>query len=391
MTPAITLAVASVLAGLLALGWLERRSRDRAHGRVRIRVHVNGSRGKSTVTRLIAAALRAAGHRTVAKTTGTAPRLILPDGSERPIRRRAPASIREQLWVLREACRLGADALVVECMAIDPPLQRASEREMIRATIGVVTNVRPDHGDVMGLTAGEVADALAHGLPEGAVIVLGETAHAGAFTRVAGRLGSRVVDAVAAREAVDAHPGTAGAAPWHRQNLAAALAVTREIGIPDAVALGAMLAAPPDPGAMTVRTGRIADRDVTLVDGSAANDPDSLQLILASVPATGARLFVFNHRADRPLRLRQFAAAPLWAEEGVSVLVTGDAPDRGTRRRVERALRGARPGFAPASRLARTLGERLAHDAQIATVVFCGNTKGFDVNAVVHAAVGVPS
>ena len=49
---------------------------------VPIRVHVNGTRGKSSVARLIAAGLRAGGVRTVAMTTGSAARYILPDGSE---------------------------------------------------------------------------------------------------------------------------------------------------------------------------------------------------------------------------------------------------------------------------------------------------------------------
>ena len=46
-------------------------------------IHVAGTRGKSTTVRLIAAGLRAGGHRVVAKVTGTQPRIILPDGSER--------------------------------------------------------------------------------------------------------------------------------------------------------------------------------------------------------------------------------------------------------------------------------------------------------------------
>ncbi|MDE4974006.1 poly-gamma-glutamate synthase PgsB, partial [Francisella tularensis subsp. holarctica] len=36
-----------------------------------IRIPVNGTRGKSSVARLIAAGVRAGGYRTVAKTTGT--------------------------------------------------------------------------------------------------------------------------------------------------------------------------------------------------------------------------------------------------------------------------------------------------------------------------------
>ena len=133
---------AVLLASLLACLWWERRARDAAHAAIPIRIHVNGTRGKSTVTRLVAAALREAGMRTVAKTTGTAARIILPDGNERPVRRRAPASIREQLWLLREAHRLRADAVVIECMAVDPDLQAVCEEQMVRSTIGVITNAR---------------------------------------------------------------------------------------------------------------------------------------------------------------------------------------------------------------------------------------------------------
>ena len=57
--------------------------RHRRHLRaVPVRIHVGGTRGKSTTTRLIAAGLRAGGRRVLAKTTGSQPRLILPDGSE---------------------------------------------------------------------------------------------------------------------------------------------------------------------------------------------------------------------------------------------------------------------------------------------------------------------
>ncbi|HEY1783916.1 MAG TPA: poly-gamma-glutamate synthase PgsB, partial [Pirellulales bacterium] len=62
-----------ILAGLFALlatlGWIERHLHRRRLDRIRIRIHVNGTRGKSSVTRLIAAGLRGAGLVTCAKTT----------------------------------------------------------------------------------------------------------------------------------------------------------------------------------------------------------------------------------------------------------------------------------------------------------------------------------
>jgi len=50
-----------------------------------VRIHINGTRGKSSVTRLIAAALREAGFKVVAKTTGTLPRVITDQGVELPV------------------------------------------------------------------------------------------------------------------------------------------------------------------------------------------------------------------------------------------------------------------------------------------------------------------
>jgi len=71
---------------LLILHWIfEYRRHKRNVEAIPIRVHVNGTRGKSSVTRLIAAGLRAGGRKTVAKITGTLPRVVLPDGREAAI------------------------------------------------------------------------------------------------------------------------------------------------------------------------------------------------------------------------------------------------------------------------------------------------------------------
>ena len=133
-------------------------------------VYVNGTRGKSTVTRMIAAGLTAGGHRVLCKTTGTLPIAIHPDGRQELIERKAPANIREQLVYLHKAAKEKADVLVIECMALQPEYQRVSGRNMLRCDVGVITNARLDHMDVMGDTREEVLDCLmeirahAHGL-----------------------------------------------------------------------------------------------------------------------------------------------------------------------------------------------------------------------------------
>ena len=82
---------------LLAFAVAEFLLHQRRANNIPIRIHVNGTRGKSSVTRLIAAGLRNGGIRTVAKTTGTLPRIIDTDGKEIPIVRKAGANIIEQV------------------------------------------------------------------------------------------------------------------------------------------------------------------------------------------------------------------------------------------------------------------------------------------------------
>ena len=119
---------------LLAVLVVERYVTSRARARIPIVVHVNGTRGKSSVTRLIAAGLRAGGVRTWAKVTGTLPRLIDEDGQDVPIVRHSPASISEQRAVVVAASAAGVQALVVECMALKPVYQRVSEDGMLHAS-----------------------------------------------------------------------------------------------------------------------------------------------------------------------------------------------------------------------------------------------------------------
>jgi hypothetical protein len=185
----------------------------------------------------------------VAKTTGTTARLLLPDGSERPVRRLAPPSIREQLWLLRRARRAGARAVVAECMAIQPELQWVSERDMVSATVGVITNVRTDHTDAMGSTLEEIAESLANTIPAGGTLVVGERRFLPVFERRAAALGTRVVAPVPDDGVVE--PGE----DWALTNRAIAIAVTRHLGIPDPIALAGMRESGP---IRAVKVGRVS-------------------------------------------------------------------------------------------------------------------------------------
>ncbi len=143
LTPIIILSIVTFV--LLIIGLIEYWHHQKNLTSIPLRIHVNGTRGKSSVTRLIAAGLRAGGLRTYAKTTGTAPRVIDADGKDRIIHRLRSASIGEQVRLMRFFAREKPDAVVMECMAVHPQYQWISEQQMVKSHIGVITNARPDH------------------------------------------------------------------------------------------------------------------------------------------------------------------------------------------------------------------------------------------------------
>jgi gamma-polyglutamate synthase len=284
----------------------------RALRAIPVRIHVAGTRGKSTTTRLIAGALRAGGRRVLAKTTGAEPRLILPDGREEIWPRRGPATIREQMGFVRRAAQLGADTIVVECMAIRPEFVFASERHLIEATTTVITNARADHLEDIGASSEASAQALAWSIcANGQLVVSAEAASPALLARAKAR-GSTVI-------VVD----TTGLDPIEADR-ALALAVATAHGVPVATAKPAMDAAAPDPGSFHERTLAIEGKSVRFANAFACNDVESLKLLWPTV-ATGERpVVLLNARRDRPLRTQHFLAF-LAAQVPMPVLfVVGD-------------------------------------------------------------------
>ncbi len=344
---------------LLALGGAERLARDRALRAVPIRIHVNGTRAKSTVTRLIWSALSEAGIPAIAKTTGTAARILLPDRREIPVARRGPANIREQLAFFRLARRAGARAAVVECMAIDPALQHVAERQMVRATLGVITNVRMDHVEVMGRDLPSIAATLANAIPARGVLVTGSTRFAPLFRERAAAIGTRVV---VADDRLMGPRHAAGSDRWRTENAALALAVTRQLGIDDAVAERGFARAPRDPGTVNRGAAAIGNGVVTWLDATAANDPESLALLLrdfepwherSTISAVaGPRVLVYHHRPDRGPRLECFLSHSPDLASSDELVISGARPPLALWRKLARTRVGSPPRFVATEALA---------------------------------------
>ena len=261
-------------------------------------VHVNGTRGKSTVSRLIEAGLRAGGLRVFCKTTGTDPMTIDVKGREEPIHRRGKANIKEQIAILRRAAAQKAQVLVVECMAVHPEYQYAAQHRILKADTVVITNVRRDHTDVMGETLPEICDALCSTVPKNGALFTAETAQAPRMGKKAAAMGSSF------------HPiRPDGSEPGFdfAENIALALAVCEHLGVDRQTALSGMAHFKRDPYALTVhRMG-----EGLFVNGLSINDVQSTCTVWRDLKGKlGCRrlILLVNNRADRGSRTQDMLA-----------------------------------------------------------------------------------
>ena len=273
-----------------------------------LRIHVNGTRGKSSVTRLVAAGLREGGLRTFAKTTGTAPRVIDSEGKDRIIHRLRLPSIGEQVRLLRYFSVQKPDAVVIECMAVQPQYQWIAEHKMVKSHIGVITNVRPDHLDEMGPTEEDVAYSLCNTVPVNSVLITGEDQKPDILREVAKQNSTKFIKSD--ESSIQKKELYGFSYMEHPANIAVALDVCKQVGVNRSTALKGMHKVQPDAGALVAWNLNINNKNVRFVNGMAANDPVSTLQIWnfiseRFVTNEETTCIFFNSRDDRPVRTRQ--------------------------------------------------------------------------------------
>ena len=324
ITPLIVLG--SLALALCIAGILEYQFHLRSLAAISLRIHVNGTRGKSSVTRLIAAGLREAGIRTFAKTTGTAPRVIDSEGKDRIIHRLRLPSIGEQTRLLSYFAGEKPDAVVMECMAVQPQYQWIAEHQMVQSHIGVITNVRPDHLDEMGPTEDDVAYSLCNTIPVGGTLITGEDQKPDILQRVAEQNGTAFIqsdETLIAQEELDNFSYME-----HPANVAVALDVCKKAGVDRKIALAGMHKVQPDLGALIAWNLDNGEKRIQFVNGMAANDPVStLQIwkfVIDRYPGEGGTCVFFNSRDDRPIRTRQMIELTLKEIKPDHFIIRGD-------------------------------------------------------------------
>jgi gamma-polyglutamate synthase len=314
--------------------------------RIPIRIHVNGTRGKSSVTRLLTAALNRAGIRTFGKTTGTLPRMLTPDGREYPVYRPGGrANVLEQRRIVALARQADAQAIVIECMALQPKLQWLSESKLVQATHGVITNAREDHLDVMGPGEQDVAKALAGMTPPGNKLFTADVRNIGIFKGACDDRGTMLIETDEADVAGVCDEDMAGFSfHEHKENVALVLSICEDLGIGRKDALAGMWDVVPDEGALKSFEVNFYGRQLCFVNGFAANDPESTEQIwkmsLGLYPEAERRIAVFNTRLDRPQRSQQLAEAYAKWPQADAVLIMGTGTYIFAREAIKRGIDG---------------------------------------------------
>ena len=326
--PLLVLGILIIL--LVTFGIIEFQIHLQSLNNIPLRIHVNGTRGKSSVTRLIAAGLREAGIKTYAKVTGTSPRVIDNKGIDRIIHRLRLPSIGEQVRLMRFFAKEKPSAVVMECMAVQPQYQWIAEHQMIKAHIGVITNVRPDHLEEMGPTENDVAMSLCNTVPINSTLITGESDKPEILKKVAKNNNTAFIKSD--EKSIKKEELNRFTYIEHPSNIAVALDACKLAGVKRSVALDGMQKVRPDSGALIFWELFKENKMIKFVNGMAANDPVSTLQIWYQISErfqtqTHTCIF-FNSRDDRPDRTRQMIELTMNDIKPNYFIIRGDKVDQ---------------------------------------------------------------
>lgn len=313
---------------VLLLGIIEQINHNNRLNKLSVRININGTRGKSTVTRLITSILKESGLKVIGKTTGTSARIMYwNQDKEKPIiRGLLGPNIIEQKNVLKEIDKLGPEAFVTECMAVNPDYQIIFQEKMIKATVGVIVNVREDHLDLCGPTLDFIAESFTATIPYNGHLIITDSKYNDYFIEVARKRNTKTI--IADDKKIPEDYLEKFGYVIFPENVSIALAVAEALRIDEKVAFKGMLKANPDPGALKIHSFR-NDNVSFFVNAFAANDPNSTLFIWNHITSMGYPtknpLILLNCRPDRVDRTIQFAEDVLPNMEIDVLVVMGES------------------------------------------------------------------
>jgi hypothetical protein len=262
------------------------------HYMKQLQIVVTGSRGKSSVVRLLFYALSACGIKTWARITGVIPRELSP-GGEKTILRSAGGHVEEMKWWLR-VIPVDAEAVVLENSAVAPDLQELPSK-WLKDSIFVITNVRPDHQDAWGPGEEGAVGAIMRGIPQRSTVFIPET--------TASSLA--LLDGLEKKQCkVHVAPlSSKGYSVWREENMAVVREILNFMGLDSKKGEDAASSLVSDVADFQV----IPLGDSELAAAFSANDLATTKLLFASLEwKMEETTILFNSRRDRPERLKAF-------------------------------------------------------------------------------------
>jgi poly-gamma-glutamate synthase PgsB/CapB len=192
-------------------------------------------------------------------------------------------------------------------MALQPQYQWITEKQMIHATIGVITNVRLDHVDVMGHTLPEIASVLSKTIPDNQNLFMTETDGSDILRQTAEKNNSSIH--ISHRDSVSNKEMEGFNYIEHKENVAMALAVSEHLKVDRITALNGMRKANPDAGALKLYKLNAFNKTTNFFNAFAANDYKSTlmiwKMIKEEIGFKGPKIILLNNRHDRMDRAKQ--------------------------------------------------------------------------------------
>lgn len=280
---------------------------------VPLRICVTGTRGKSSVTRLIAACLREAGFTVLARTTGSKPVVIFPDGEEREFHRRGSPSILEGKKLLKFGAELKADVLVSELMSIHPECSFVESTQMFNPHILVITNVRLDHLAQMGSKRKDIARCFASSFPENGTVFVPQEDFFTVFEKAAEEMSARLIQVGWDSFQEYSRSDTERLPKEFEENIRLVFALAENLKIDKELVLRGLKKVQPDFGSLKIWAMDVGlpSQHWNLVSCFAANDPDSTRRVLSRLMEKKSlkekeKVGLLNLRIDRGDRTIQW-------------------------------------------------------------------------------------
>ena len=194
-------------------------------------------------------------------------------------------------------------------MALEPQYQAITETKMIHATIGVITNVRLDHVDVMGYTLPEIASVLGRTIPKHQHFFTAEDKITDIMQKLADQ--KKSVMHLSNPASVTDDEMKKFSYIEHKENVALVLEVCAHLGVNRETSFRGMYKAIPDEGALNRYRVKMFEKKITFFNAFAANDPQSSLMIWDKLKVEshldGTKIILLNTRHDRMDRAKQLA------------------------------------------------------------------------------------